>query len=337
MTVRTQPVKDGETTALRGSVADLLEVAAKAGFLNPTLPGEVAATVSGPAAAPVATAPEGPKMVLRTAYTRPSGEPFFARKIQFGDRETTDIQMIRDGVAAGLHLFLVGAPGCGKTAAIEAALWDWSGSHGIETVMGTSSTEAGDFVGGYVPQPDGTFKWVDGPLVRAMEGGKILYVDEIALIDPKVLSVVYPVMDGRNEIHIHENPTRGTIRAAEGFAVIASTNPNVPGAVMSEALLSRFAPPIEYTTDFSVAVKALDVPVEAAALARDLTKAVKSGIAYWAPTMRDLLQFRRISGVFGARAAWQGLLTAAPIEARPEVATKITEATGFKMTEGWEV
>lgn len=330
------------TTVLRGSVADVLKIAAGAGLLTDVLPGEVLAAVAAPApaAAPVAEttptpAPTGRQSKYR--YTRPSGEAFYARKITFGDRETTDVDLIRDGVRAGLSLFFVGSPGCGKTAAIEASLWDWEGTNGLETLVGTSSTEASDFVGSMVPQPDGTFKWRDGPQTRAMELGKGLYIDEIGRIDPKVLTVLYSAMDGRDTLEIHENPERGTIKAKPGFFVIASTNPDAPGCIMDDALLSRFAPPIDYTTDFTVAVKYLGVPSEVAALARDMTKAVKASTAYWAPTMRDLLQWRDVEKVFGARAAWQGLVTAAPIEARPEVQQAIEGLTGMKIAGAWEV
>jgi MoxR-like ATPase len=152
-----------------------------------------------------------------------------------------------------------------------------------------------------------------------------------------VLTVLYSAMDGRDTLEIHENPERGTIKAMPGFAVVASTNPDAPGCIMDDALLSRFAPPIDYTTEFGVAVKYLGVPTEVAALARDMTKAVKAGTAYWAPTMRDLIQWKSSEKIWGARAAWMGLVTAAPVEARPEVQQAIEAATGMKISQGWEI
>ena len=120
--------------------------------------------------------------------------------------------------------------------------------------------------------------------------------------------------------------------------MIASTNPDAPGCIIDDALLSRFSTPVEYTTDFGVAVKYLGVPTNVAALARDMTKAVKAGTAYWAPTMRDLLQWKTAESVYGERAAWMGLVGAAPIEARPEVSAAIETATGMKIgTEGWGI
>jgi hypothetical protein len=331
------------TTVLRGGVPDLLKTAAGAGLLCDTLPAEVLATVAEPPAAPAVEVLEvaEPTAVKpsKSRYTRPNGEPFYARKVTFGDRQTTDVDIIRDGIRGvdgkKLNMFFVGAPGCGKTACIEAAIHDWDHCNGMVTMLCNGSTTAADFTGSYVPQADGTFQWKDGDLVRAMEGGMGLYVDEIGRVDSKELVVLYSVMDGRDTITIPENPARGMIKAAPGFFVIASTNPSAPGCVMDDALLSRFAPPIEYTTEFGIAVKHLGVPTEVAVLARDMTKAVRNGTAYWAPTMRDLLQWKTAEKIFGERAAWLGLVTAAPVEAQPEVRTAIESATGMKMTGTW--
>lgn len=345
MSLRTTTV-DG-TTAVRGTADEILNVMIAAKVLDAAalLPGEKAATLPTvtaevPIEAAVAQSPAASvtAVTAKTDYTRPSGEKFFARKITFGDRETTDVELIRGWVAAGLSPFLVGRPGCGKTAAIEAALHDWSGSNGIVTLLGTASTTASDFTATRVPQPDGTFKTVLGPLTEAALGGKILYVDEIGRIDSRELTVLYSVMDGRGEFNIPEAPELGTIKCAPGFAVVGSTNPDAPGCVMDDALLSRFMAPVEYTTDFSIATRFLKVPKEVAALARDLTKQVKSGTAFWAPTMRDLIQWRDIAAINGEKAAWQGLVTAAPVESRADVATAIERAIGIRVeAAGWEI
>ena len=330
------------TTAVRGTAQEIINVMIAAQVLgSDLLPGERAATLpQAPAADMAATPVVAPAPAVQASgknqYTRPSGEVFFARKVKFGDQETTDVELIRMWVAAGLNVFFVGKPGCGKTAAIEAALHDWDQSNGIVTLLGTASTTASDFTATRVPQPDGTFKTVLGPLTEAAQNGKIFYVDEIGRIDSRELTVLYSVMDGRGEFNIPEAPELGTIKIQPGFAVVASTNPDAPGCVMDDALLSRFMPPVDYTTDYTIATRFLKVKKEAAAIARDMDKAVRNGTAYWCPSMRDLLQWRDIAAINGERAAWQGLVTAAPEEARTEVATAIERAIGIKVeATGW--
>ena len=72
-----------------------------------------------------------------------------------------------------------------------------------------------------------------------MREGRVLFIDDATLIGPAVLAVVYPAMDGRREIIVkaHKGETH---RAAEGFYVCRH-NPGVHGAVLTEALSSRFS------------------------------------------------------------------------------------------------
>ena len=178
-------------------------------------------------------------------YTRPNGEKYHARK--WGEHD--DVQVLRKAREQGQYILLYGAPGCGKTAIVQAAFPE------VISVLGTGDTELADFIGGYVQTPSGGFTWEDGPLVKAAEEGRPLFIDEVGLVDPKVLSGVYSLMDGTNELTITANPERGTIKAKEGFYVIAATNPNAPGVRLSEALLSRFVLQVEMSTDYLLAKK----------------------------------------------------------------------------------
>jgi MoxR-like ATPase len=173
-------------------------------------------------------------------YERPNGEKYYARS--WGDH--SDIEVLRKAREKSQYVLLYGNPGTGKTAAVEAAF-----PEELYTILGSGDTEVSDLVGSYVQPPSGSFEWVDGTLVRAAEEGKVLLIDEIGLIDPKVLSVVYGLMDGRKELAVTANPERGVVKAKEGFYVIAATNPNAPGVRLSEALLSRFTIQAEMITD----------------------------------------------------------------------------------------
>ena len=170
-------------------------------------------------------------------------------------------------------------------------------------------------------------EWVDGVLVKSAIEGKVLLIDEIGLIDPKVLSVVYGLMDGRREITISQNPERGTIKAKEGFYVVSATNPNVAGVRLSEALLSRFTIQVEMTTDWSLAKK-LGVPQSAVVASQNLAKKMENGETSWSPQMRELLAFRDLSKLFGTKWAVENLLASAPEIDRPVVADVFTRVFG---------
>ncbi len=263
------------------------------------------------------------------SYDRPNGEKYFGR--MWGEhsdvmalRKAREMTMKSFSGESGSPMFalIYGAPGCGKTAMVEAAFGD-----DVVTLIGTGDTEVADMVGGYVQTPSGGFDWVDGGLVDAAVNGKVYFIDEIGLIDPKVLSLAYGLMDGRRELVVTANPERGTIKAHPNFYVVAATNPNAPGVRLSEALLSRFTLQVEMTTDWALAKK-LGVPTAIVTASQNLAKKQVSNEVSWSPQFRELLAFRDVAKTFGNTFAISNLLASAPEIDRPVVADVLTRAYG---------
>lgn len=253
-----------------------------------------------------------------TEYTRPNGQKYVTRK--WGEHD--DVMVLRKARSAEQFVLLYGAPGTGKTALVEAAFGEE-----LYTILGSGDTEVADLVGGYVQTPLGGFEWVDGPLLQAAENGKPLLIDEIGLIDPKVLSIVYGLMDGRREYRVTANPERGTVKAQEGFYVVAATNPNAPGVRLSEALLSRFGIQAEVTTDWKIATKR-GVSKVIVTVAQNLSKKQSSGEVSWSPQFRELEDFQKNENLFGTSFAISTLLACAPEMDRPVVQDVISRAYG---------
>lgn len=291
------------------------ELASKLDAFMPA-PGKATARTSAPKkVAPVISADA---ILGVDKYQRPNGDFYYTRK--WGEHD--DVMVLRKARTNLQPILLYGAPGCGKTALVQAAFGE-----AMQSVLGTGDTEVADFLGGYIQTPSGGFLWEDGPLVKAAERGEPLFIDEVGLVDPKVMSVVYSLMDGTGTLNITANPERGTIKAKEGFYVIAATNPNAPGVRLSEALLSRFVIHTEMTTDWSLARK-LGAPAQIVTAAQNLAKKQQTGEVSWAPQMRELLAFRDLSKDFGTKFAIANLLAASPELDRPVVADVFTRVFG---------
>lgn len=267
-------------------------------------------------AQPQAPAPDA--LVGDNSYLRPNGDKYFSRK--WGMH--TDVLVLQKARVSMHFPLLYGAPGCGKTALVEAAFGE-----GLVTVLGSGDTEVSDLVGGYVQTPSGGFLWEDGPLLKAAEAGHVLLIDEIGLIDPKVLSIVYGLMDGRREYNVTANPERGIVKAKDGFFVVAATNPNAPGVRLSEALLSRFSIHVEMTTDWQLARK-LGVPTTIVTAAENLNKKALEGLTSWAPQFRELLAYRDLEKDFGQKFAVENMIASAPEQDRPQVVDILTRTLG---------
>ncbi len=216
--------------------------------------------------------PDGASGAVSGPVRRPGGQLYHPRLVS-GIPDVTALRKLR---AAGVPALLYGPPGTGKTSVVEAAFPD------LITVPGDGDTTVADLVGEYTQTPEGRYLFVHGPLVRAMREGRALFIDDATLIPPTVLAVVYPAMDGRRQITVKANGGE-IIDAADGFYVVAGHNPGVHGAVLSDALASRFSAQIQVSTDYELALQ-LGIDRRAVRAAKALATRVRRGDIGWAPS-----------------------------------------------------
>jgi MoxR-like ATPase len=264
-------------------------------------------------ATPAAVASRGGRPV---PITRPNGQTYHPRALA----NLADVEALRKLREAGVPVLLYGPPGTGKTSVIEAAFPD------LITVAGDGDTTTSDLIGEYTQDEGGGYRFVYGPLVTAMQEGRALLLDDATLISPKVLAALYPAMDGRRQIQIKAHKGE-TITATDGFYVIAGHNPGVHGAILTEALASRFSVQIQVGTDYDLAT-ALKINKAAVRIARHLATRQQAGEIGWAPQLRELIAFQKIAAVLGTEAAFANLVGVAPLEDRDTVAEVVTKATG---------
>src|SRR5258706_4633531 len=133
-------------------------------------------------------------------------------------------------------------------------------------------------------------------------------------------------MDGRHVITI-PGYRNERVEAVDGFYVIAGHNPGVHGAILTEALASRFGVHIEVTTDWELA-RHLGVPAAAVNAAVALNQDLAAGKLSWAPQLREMLGFARVRRTLGLAAAVANLAGIAPEDDRPQVITSLTTHFG---------
>ena len=326
------------TPDVEGYIKDWMEALAKDdnGWIDSHVHSAGTARVAAPAPEPEPTATAEPEPSasatasgwtyppIKGGYvTRPNGERYKVRKIE----GIKDVDLIRGCREAREHVFLYGEPGTGKTAVVDSAF-----GTDFVTMLGTEDTEVSDFVGAYTTRGGGSYGWTDGALTEAMERGVPLFIDEIGVIAPKVLTTLFSVMDGRDRIRITANPDRGEVVAKEGFFVVAATNPHAPGVRLSEALLSRFGIHLAVTTDYSV-MRDLDVPSELVTMAENAEKRRATGEISWAPQARELLRAKAQYDRLGEKIALRSLIASAPEDDREVIAELVSRVTGKKLKE----
>jgi hypothetical protein len=221
---------------------------------------DLAATVIQlPTPAPVAAAPApAPEVVDMNVQSKsftenlvPTKDPLF---VPFGNFAT-----LKKVISSKMFYpaFVTGMSGNGKTFSIEQACAVTNRE--VIRVNFTIETDEDDLIGGF-RLVNGDTKFFKGPVIRAMEMGAVLLLDEIDLGNPAKIMCLQSILEGNGYFM---KKTGEYITPAPGFTVIATANTKGKGSedgrfigtnVLNEAFLERF--PITCEQEYpSVAVE----------------------------------------------------------------------------------
>lgn len=195
------------------------------------------------APAPVAAAPT-PEVVDMNVQSKsftenlvPAKDPLF---VPFGNFAT-----LKKVIASKMFYpaFVTGMSGNGKTFSIEQACA--ATKREVIRVNFTIETDEDDLIGGF-RLVNGDTKFFKGPVIRAMEMGAVLLLDEIDLGNPAKIMCLQSILEGNGYFM---KKTGEYITPAPGFTVIATANTKGKGSedgrfigtnVLNEAFLERF-------------------------------------------------------------------------------------------------
>lgn len=149
-------------------------------------------------------------------------------------------EVLTVALATGRHVVIEGPPGTGKSTLLR----DIAREAGQPVVFAEGNAEltparligqydpAQVLAGGYVPA-----SFSDGPLLRAMRTGALLYLEEFNRVPEETLNVLITVLT-EGELTV---PRLGTVRASAGFRLIAAMNPfdAIGTARVSQAVADR--------------------------------------------------------------------------------------------------
>jgi hypothetical protein len=167
----------------------------------------------------------------------PSKDPLF---VPFGNFNT-----LKKVIGSKLFYptFITGLSGNGKTFSVEQACAQLKRE--VIRINFTIETDEDDLIGGF-RLIDGDTRFFKGPVIKAMERGAVLLLDEIDLGNPAKIMCLQSILEGKGYFI---KKTGEFIEPAPGFTVVATANTKGKGSedgrfigtnVLNEAFLERF-------------------------------------------------------------------------------------------------
>jgi MoxR-like ATPase len=151
-----------------------------------------------------------------------------------------ELELVQAALASGAHILIEGPPGTGKSTLLRRV----AESRHTEFVLveGSAELTPARLIGSFDPalvleagyRPE---NFSDGPLVRALREGGLLYVEELNRVPEETINVLLTVMS-EGEINV---PRLGRIAADASFRLVAAMNPydSVGTSRLSMALYDR--------------------------------------------------------------------------------------------------
>ncbi|TNJ30464.1 Midasin [Giardia muris] len=146
---------------------------------------------------------------------------------------------IAKAIAFSRPILLEGDPGVGKSALISS-LAQVTG-HNLVRINLSEQTDLADLLGMDLPTEGRKFKWTDGPLLRAVQAGDWVLLDELNLANQSVLEGLNPLLDHRRSLYIPE--LLKLVVAPASFRLFGTQNPHAQGSGrrgLPQSFVSRF-------------------------------------------------------------------------------------------------
>jgi len=213
-----------------------------------TVPAGAPASAPAPAPALQPNALVADLNVVSTGFTQnlvPAKDPLF---VPFGNFST-----LKNVIKSNMFypVFITGMSGNGKTFSVDQACAQLK-RESIR-VNFTIETDEDDLIGGF-RLVNGETRFFKGPVIKAMERGAVLLLDEIDLGNPAKIMCLQSILEGKGYFI---KKTGEFVTPAAGFTVVATGNTKGKGSddgrfigtnVLNEAFLERF--PVTFEQEY---------------------------------------------------------------------------------------
>ena len=205
------------------------------------------------------------------AQYRVQAEPFYLPAQE-------EIAAFEAAYAARLPTMLKGPTGCGKTRFIEHMAWRLQRT--LITVACNEDTTAGDLIGRYLLDANGTY-WQDGPLTLAARAGAICYLDEVVEARQDTVVAIHPLTDSRRNLPLDKK--NELLQAHPDFQSVISYNPGYQRMLkdLKQSTKQRFV-----AIDFHYPVNTIEIDI--VLHESGVTRAVATSLVAIAEKMRHL-------------------------------------------------
>ena len=179
------------STLTKNELITRLEAALKSGDYRKRLEAESIATLTKLNALPAATI----RQLLDKAASK--------KKSAFSSLKTGPQPETFDAAAtSGVNVLLWGAPGRGKSILADAIAKRHAARTGgiVSQIVCPEDTQVSVLAGSFQPAEGGAWKWVDGPVTRALRNGGSCILDELAHLSPEGATWLLSAMDSTPSI-----------------------------------------------------------------------------------------------------------------------------------------
>lgn len=175
-----------------------------------------------------------------------------------------DINALRMARRVRHNTLIEGPTGPGKTSCVMA--FGATESIPVVYVPCNGGADPASLFGQWMPDGEGGWLFVEGPVTVAAKHGGIIYLDEVNMMPPKVAAVLHGALDKRRTIVVYggdaDSVQKATITLHPECQIVASYNPDYEDTrPLNEAFKNRFALKMVFDYDPQLERQFVSIPL----------------------------------------------------------------------------